>query len=69
LLLDFSYAMLPNFSNEQEYIRPVSIICLWLCCCFEIVAYFIQLFSQGMRMLFRDGRVRGVGIVTGIPAI
>ncbi|KAL7521789.1 hypothetical protein ACHAWX_006476 [Stephanocyclus meneghinianus] len=23
----------------------------------------------GMRMLFRDGRVRGVGIVTGIPAV
>jgi hypothetical protein len=21
----------------------------------------------GMRMLFRDGRVRGVGIVTGVP--
>jgi hypothetical protein len=21
----------------------------------------------GMRMLFRDGRVRGVGIITGIP--
>ena len=23
----------------------------------------------GMRMLFRDGRVRGVGIVTGIPGV
>lgn len=23
----------------------------------------------GMRMLFRDGRVRGVGIITGIPGV
>jgi len=23
----------------------------------------------GMRMLFRDGRVRGVGIITGIPEV
>jgi GTPase len=22
----------------------------------------------GMRMLFRDGRVRGVGLVTGVPS-
>ena len=23
----------------------------------------------GMRMLFRDGRVRGVGIITGVPDV
>jgi hypothetical protein len=28
---------------------------------------FQEYIRPGMRMLFRDGRVRGVGIITGVP--
>jgi GTPase len=41
------------------------------------ISYFILLvhgksqeyIRPGMRMLFRDGRVRGVGIITSIPKV
>jgi elongation factor 1-alpha len=36
--------------------------------CFEF-AKRPEYIRPGMRMLFRDGRVRGVGIITGIPAV
>ena len=42
--------------------------CIWSLCCNKTCLFFQEYIRPGMRMLFRDGRVRGVGIITGIPS-
>jgi GTPase len=37
--------------------------------CFHTTTFFQEYVRPGMRMLFRDGRVRGVGLVTAIPTV
>jgi len=44
--------------------------CLQYCLTFRCTTYLLQEYIRpGMRMLFRDGRVRGVGIITAIPEV
>lgn len=37
--------------------------------CPSLVNFVKEYVRPGMRMLFRDGRVRGVGLITGIPTV
>jgi GTPase len=57
-----------RFEFAKRPVRCFNAASLFLLYVFAVITFFCQEYIRpGMRMLFRDGRVRGVGIITGVP--